>query len=367
MLNKKRLHAVLAAFGLLSTTASSAFAAGELHIYNWSDYIAEDTIARFQKESGIKVTYDVYDSNEVLAGKLAAGRTGFDLVVPTTNFLAKQIQAGAYQKLDKSRLSHYSNLDPKLLKLLQASDPGNEYAVPYLWGTNGIGVNLDKVRQILGADFPLDSYDLLFKPEIVKKLSACGVTLLDSPNEVFPELLGYLGKNPNSENPADYELAAERLAAVKPYIRYFHSSQYVNDLATGEICVAYGFSGDVGIAKARAEEAKNGVHLQYIIPKEGTALWFDSLVIPKDAPNVDSAHKFIDYVLRPEVIAEITNYVTYPNPNLKATPLVDESLRTDPNVYPPDEVMARMFAELPKPAAIDRLMTRLFTKVKTGR
>lgn len=344
-----------------------ARAADELHIYNWSDYVAEDTIARFQQETGIKVTYDVYDSNEVLAGKLSAGSTGFDVVVPTTNFLAKQIAAGAHQKLDKAKLKNYDKLDPKLLELMQATDPGNDYAVPYLWGTNGIGVNVDKVRKLLGPDYPMDSYDLVFKPEIVARLAACGVTLLDSPNEIFPELLNYLGMNPNSEKPEDYQRAAEHLARIKPHVRQFHSSQYINDLATGEICVAYGYSGDVGIAKARAGEAGNGVNLLYVIPKEGTALWFDSLVIPKDAKNVDSAHRFIDFVLRPEIIAAITNTVTYPNANREATALVDEGLRQDPNVYPPEGVMARMFTELPKPPAIERLMTRLFTKVKTGR
>lgn len=352
--------------GAMLAVAPLANAAEQLHIYNWSDYVAEDTIANFQKETGIQVTYDVYDSNEALAAKLAAGNTGFDLVVPTTNFLSKQIAAGAHQPLDKSRLKNYGNLDAKLLELMQASDPGNRYAVPYLWGTNGIGVNVDKVRRILGADYPLDSYDLVFKPEIVAKLSACGVTLLDSPNELFPELLNYLGMDPNSEKPEDYQKAAEHLVRIKPHIRQFHSSQYIDHLASGEICVAYGFSGDVGIAKARAEEAGNGVKLAYVIPKEGTALWFDSLVIPKDAKNVENAHRFIDYVLRPEVIAAITNTVTYPNPNAKATDLVDAELREDPNVYPPPAVMARMFTELPKPPAIERLMTRLFTKVKTG-
>ncbi|MBI2380066.1 MAG: polyamine ABC transporter substrate-binding protein [Gammaproteobacteria bacterium] len=362
----KASAATWAILGGMLALAPVLEAAEQLHIYNWSDYVADDTIANFQKETGIQVTYDVYDSNEALAAKLAAGNTGFDLVVPTTNFLSKQIAAGAHQKLDRSRLKNYGNLDTKLLRLMQASDPGNAYAVPYLWGTNGIGVNVDKVRKLLGPDYPLDSYDLVFKPEIVAKLSACGVTLLDSPNEVFPELLNYLGLDPNSEKPEDYQRAANHLLRIKPHIRQFHSSQYIDHLASGETCVAYGFSGDVGIAKARAEEAGNGVNLLYIIPKEGTALWFDSLAIPKDAKNVANAHKFIDYILRPEVAAAITNTVTYPNPNTQATSLVDAALREDPNVYPPESVMTRMFSELPKPPAIERLMTRLFTKVKTG-
>lgn len=363
----KLMNACLGAGILALAGAALAGEPKQLHIYNWTDYIAEDSLDKFRKETGIEVTYDVYDSNEVLSAKLSAGNTGFDLVVPTTNFLTKQIAAGAHQKLDKSKLGNYGNLDPKLLKLLEASDPGNAYAVPYLWGTNGVGVNVDKVKKILGDDYPLDSYDLVFKPEIVQKLAACGVTLLDSASEVFPELLNYLGKDPNSEAPEDYKLAADHLAKVKPYLRYFHSSQYINDLASGEVCVAYGFSGDVGIAAARAEEAKNGVQLQYIIPKEGTALWFDTLVIPKQAVNVENAYKFIDFMLEPENIAAVTNYVTYPNANAKATALVDEELRNDPNVYPTDEIMARMFTETPKSPALERQMTRLFTKVKTGR
>lgn len=366
-MTSKIMHACVGAWVLVCCSGATATAANQLHIYNWTDYIAEDTLAKFRRETGIEVTYDVYDSNEMLSAKLSAGNTGFDLVVPTTNFLTKQIMAGAHQKLDKSKLSNYGNLDPKLLKLLETSDPGNAYAVPYLWGTNGVGVNVDKVKKILGDDFPLDSYDLVFKPEIVQKLAACGVTMLDSASEVFPELLNYLGRDPNSLAPDDYKLAADHLAKIKPFLRYFHSSQYINDLASGEVCVAYGFSGDVGIAAARAEEAKNGVHLQYIIPKEGTALWFDTLVIPKDAENIENAYKFIDFMLKPEIIAEVTNYVTYPNANAKATPLVDEALRSDPNVYPAEEVMARMFTETPKSPALERQMTRLFTKVKTGR
>ena len=338
----------------------------QLHIYNWNDYIAEDTVKNFEKETGIKVTYDLYDSNEVLQGKLSAGNTGYDIVVPSTNFLGKQIQAGAHQKLDKSKLPNLKNLDPALLKRMESVDPGNEYAVPYLWGTIGIGINVDKVKKALG-DVPLDSWDILFKEENIAKLKDCGVVFLDSPSEVFPNVLHYLGKDPNSLVDKDYTGAAEELLGkIRPYIRKFHSSEYINDLASGEICAAYGYSGDVGVAKARADEAKQGVNIQYIIPKEGTAVWFDSMVIPADSKNVEAAHAWINYILRPEVIAKITDFVTYPNPNKEATKLISPELANDPVVYPPKDVMDKMFTISPKPPKTERVMTRVWTKVKTG-
>lgn len=241
--NYKRGTAAALAVMTLSALGLNAQAAGELHIYNWSDYIAEDTVAKFEKETGIKVSYDVYDSNEVLQSKLSAGSTGYDLVVPTSNFLGKQIDANIHQKLDKSKLPNWKNLDPELLKRLEAVDPGNQYAVPYLWGTNGIGINVDKVKAVLGEEFPRDSYDLIFKPEYMEKLAKCGVTFLDSPSEVFPVVLNYLKLDPNSLNEKDYTGPVyELMAKLKPYIRYFHSSQYINDLAGGEVCVVYGWS-----------------------------------------------------------------------------------------------------------------------------
>lgn len=357
----------LAAFVVLLMSAASANSANQLHIYNWSDYVADDTVKNFEKETGIKVTYDVYDSNEVLQSKLAAGNTGFDLAVPTSNFLGKQLEAHTHQKLDKSKIPNLKNLDPAMMKYMEAVDPGNQYAVPYLWGTNGIGINVEKVKKALGGKLPDDSYDLLFKPEIVAKLASCGVTLLDSPSEVFPIALNYLKKDPNSLNAADYTGAAfDLLKKIKPYIRYYHSSQYINDLASGEICVAYGFSGDIGIATSRAQEAKNGVTIAYQIPKEGTALWFDAMVIPRDAKNVAAAHQWINYILRPDVIAAVTNAVTYPNPNKAATALVSKDLSGDPKVYLPESDMKKLFTISPKPAAIERVMTRTWTKIKTG-
>ena len=364
--DKRGTRAALAAL-LFAAVAGNAQAAGELHIYNWSDYIAEDTIAKFEKETGIKVTYDVYDSNEVLQSKLSAGNTGYDVVVPTSNFLGKQIEAGIHQKLDKSKLPNWKNLDPDLLKRLESVDPGNQYAVPYLWGTNGIGINLKKVKEVLGDDFPTDSYDLIFKPEYMQKLAKCGVTFLDSPSEVFPVVLNYLKLDPNSLNEKDYTGPVYKLMeSIKPYIRYFHSSQYINDLASGEVCVVYGWSGDVGIAKTRAEEAKNGVELDYVIPKEGTALWFDNMVIPKGAKNVEAAHLWLNFIMRPEIIADVTNFVTYPNANKASKPLVSAELRDDPKVYPTPDIMERVFTISPKPASIDRVMTRVWTRIKTG-
>ncbi|MBI2380067.1 MAG: polyamine ABC transporter substrate-binding protein [Gammaproteobacteria bacterium] len=367
MNTKSKLGFGLAAVALSVSGALSAADGKQLHIYSWSDYIAEDTVKNFEKETGIKVTYDVYDSNEVLQGKLSAGNTGYDIVVPTTNFLGKQIEAKTHMKLDKSKLPNLKNLDPGAMKRLEAVDPGNQYAVPYLWGTIGIGINVDKVKKALGENVALDSWDLLFKEENIKKLAECGVAFLDSPSEVFPNVLHYLGKEPNSLNDKDYTGAAqELLLKIRPHIRKFHSSEYISNLADGEICAAYGYSGDVGIAASRAEEAKNGVKIQYIIPKEGTAIWFDSMVIPADSKNVEAAHQWIDFILRPDVIAGISNFVTYPNPNPESTKLVDKALTEDPVVYPPQDVMDKMFTIAPKPAKTDRAMTRVWTKVKTG-
>jgi len=259
------------------TLASQAQAEQTVHIYNWSDYIGETTLADFQKETGIKPVYDVFDSNETLEGKLLAGRTGYDVVVPSNHFLGKQIKAGAFQKLDRSQLKHWGNLDPVLLQRLEANDPGNQYAVPYLWGTNGIGYNAEKVKAVLGVD-KIDSWSVIFEPENIKKLSQCGVAFLDSADEMIPAMLNYLGLDPNSKNPDDYKKAEAKLMEVRPYITYFHSSKYIGDLANGDICVAAGFSGDIFQAAARAEEAGKGVEIAYAIPKEGGNLWFDMVV-----------------------------------------------------------------------------------------
>ena len=357
-------NALLVGAGL--TLAVSVQAASTVHIYNWSDYIGETTLADFEKATGIKPVYDVFDSNETLEGKLLAGRTGYDVVVPSNHFLGKQIKAGAFQKLDKAQLPNYANLDPVLLKRLEKNDPGNQYAVPYLWGTNGIGYNVEKIKAVLGVE-KIDSWAMLFEPENIKKLSSCGVSFLDSGDEMIPAMLNYLGLNPNSEDPEDYKKAEAQLLKIRPYVTYFNSSKYISDLANGEICVAAGFSGDIFQARARASEAGKGVEIAYVIPKEGGNLWFDMLAIPRDATNVKQAHAFINYVLKPEVIAQVSDTVGYANPNPKAGELMDQKVRTDEAVYPPQAVVDKLYVNSELPPKIQRLMTRSWTKVKSGK
>ncbi len=358
----KTLTAVAVSFGL----ASVAQAEQAVHIYNWSDYIGETTLEDFQKATGIKPVYDVFDSNETLEGKLLAGHTGYDVVVPSNHFLGKQIKAGAFQKLDRSQLPNWQNLDPALLKQLEVNDPGNLYAVPYLWGTNGIGYNVEKVKAALGID-SIDSWAVLFEPENIKKLTSCGVSFMDSPDELFPAMLNYLGLDPRSTNPDDYKKAEAKLMEVRPYVTYFHSSKYVSDLANGNICVAFGYSGDVFQAAARAEEAGKGIEIAYSIPKEGGNLWFDLMAIPADAKNVKEAHAFINYLLDPAVIAKVSDYVGYANPNTQAGKLMDQEVFTDESVYPPQEVLDRLYISAELPPKIQRQMTRSWTKIKSGK
>lgn len=348
-----------------ATLSGAALAQQTVHIYNWSDYIGENTLANFEAKTGIKPVYDVFDSNETLEGKLLAGRTGYDVVVPSNHFLGKQIKAGAFQKLDRAKLPNWNNLDPALLKQLETNDPGNQYAVPYLWGTNGIGYNVEKVKAVLGVD-EIDSWSVLFEPENIKKLSQCGVAFLDSGDEMIPAMLNYLGLNPNSTNPDDYAKAEAKLLEVRPYVTYFHSSKYIGDLANGNICVAAGFSGDILQAADRAEEAGKGINIAYAIPKEGANLWFDMLAIPVDSANVDQAHAFINYLLDPQVIAEVSDYVGYANPNTKASELMDQDVRNDPSVYPPQAVLDKLYISAELPARVERLKTRAWTKVKSG-
>lgn len=359
----------IALFALAATLALPAAAAEEkvLAIYNWSDYIAADTIARFEAETGIKVSYDVYDSNETLEAKLLAGKSGYDLVVPSFSpFMIRQIKAGIYQPIDKSKLKNYGNLDKAILERTALGDPGNSHGVPYLWGTTGIGYNVAKVKEALGPDAPVDSLALLFDPKNAAKLASCGISLLDTAQELFPAALAYLGKNPISRDPKDLDAAAEVIQKIRPSIRKFHSSQYINDLANGDLCVAFGYSGDVIQAQTRAEEAKNGIEIKYSIPKEGAMLWVDMMGIPKDAPHPGNAHLFIDYILRPEVIAAITNAVGYPNPNALATELVDEEIREDPTIYPPEAVRGKLFFDQPAEGDFERRRTRAWTRVKSG-
>lgn len=364
---KRTVGMFVAAAAVLAVSGVAGAAGRVLHVYNWSDYIAEDTIANFEKETGIKVIYDVFDSNEVLEAKLLAGNTGFDIVVPSASFLGRQIKAGIFQALDKSKLKNYGNLDKDLMERLEVVDPGNQYAIPYLWGTTGIGYNPGKVAQVLGEDAPVDSWDLIFQEKYISKLHGCGVALLDGPIEIIPAALKYLGLDPNSKEPKDYDKAGDLLAKIRPHITYFHSSQYINDLANGDICVAVGWSGDILQAADRAAEADAGVEVVYSIPKEGAAVWFDMLAMPKDAKNVEEAYLFLDYLMRPEVIAGISNYVAYANGNAASYELIDEEIRNDPGIYPTEEAKPNLYSFEVMPANIDRIVTRTWTRVKTGR
>ena len=358
-------------FLALSLTAAVAGLAqaqeNVLHVYNWSDYIAPETLDKFQKETGIKVVYDVFDSNEVLEAKLLSGRSGYDIVVPSNPFLAKQIKAGVFQKLDRSKLPNWDNLDTNLLKSLETSDPGNQYSFPYMWGTIGYAYNVDKVKAVLGDGAPVDSWDLVFKTENIEKLKSCGVSFLDSPTEMLPAAMNYLGLSPVSENSADLKKAEELFLKIRPNVAYFHSSKYISDLANGNICVAVGYSGDLYQSKSRAEEAANGVNISYQIPKEGAGAFFDMLAIPADAKNVENAHVFLNFLLQPEIMAEITDYVQFPNANKAATPLLDEAIRNDPGIYPPEDVMAKLYSFPDLDAKVQRAMTRSWTKIKSGR
>jgi putrescine transport system substrate-binding protein len=364
---KNRLFGFKAlALGMMASSAVLA-ADKELHIYNWSDYIAEDTITKFQDATGIKVTYDVYDSNEILEAKLFAGRSGYDLAFPTARpFADRHIKAKIYQPVNKAQLTNYGNVDPVILQSLSDIDPGNQYLVPYMWGTTGIGYNVDKVKAILGDDMPLDTWRLVFDPAIVKKLSACGVSLMDDATEVFVAARAYLGKSTDDFSKDAMNEAADVVSAVRPDIRYFHSSQYISDLANGDICVAHGYSGDMLQARDRALEAKNGVNVAYAVPSEGAVVWTDVMVIPADAPNAESANTFINYILQPEVVAPITNYVSYANANTKAFDLVDEDIRNNPGIYPSEQTRKKLLVLKTPEEKNVRNMTRLWTRVKTG-
>jgi putrescine transport system substrate-binding protein len=351
----------------LALAGGAAFAqGGTVNVYNWSDYIGPETIKAFEAETGIRVVYDVSDSNEVLEAKLLAGRSGYDVVVPTSTYLQRQIPAGVYQPLDRALLPNLGNLDPALMADAAAYDPGNAHAVIYLWGTNGLAYNPAKIVERLGPDFAVDSWSVLFDPAIAAKLADCGIAMLDSPAEMVPIALNYLGLPPDSVASEDLDQVTALLAAVRPHVRYFHSSQYVSDLANGEICLAVSFSGDAFIAADRAEAAGRGVEVAYVVPEEGGMQWFDMLAIPADAPNPANAHAFIDFLLRPEVIAAATNHVFYPNANLPAAEFVDPDILADPAIYPDAARRERLFAQPVHDARGDRALTRLWTRVRTG-
>lgn len=338
-----------------------------VHVYNWSDYVAEDTIAKFEAETGIKVVYDVYDANEMLEAKLMTGGSGYDVVFPSARpFAQRQIAAKAYAPLDKAALPGLANIDPALLEGLADVDPGNAHVIPYMWGTTGIGINVAKVKAALGEDAELDSWNLIFDPKNAKKLAACGISLLDDEQEAFGAALLFLGRDPNANADDETQAVKDLYAAIRPHVRYFNSSKYIDDLANGDLCVAMGYSGDVFQARDRADEAENGVEIDYIIPKEGALRWIDLMAIPKDAPHPKNAHAFIEFLLKPETIAAISDYVGYANPNTKATGLLDEEISGNPGIYPPEEVMAKLVDPASLPETLQRERVRAWTAIKSG-
>jgi putrescine transport system substrate-binding protein len=337
-----------------------------VNVYNWSDYIDPKVLESFTRETGIKVTYDTYDNNEIVETKLLAGKSGYDVVVPSGPFLQRLIKAGVFQRLDKAKLPNLRHMWPEVMQRLQVYDPGNQYAVNYMWGTTGIGVNVPKVQQRLGNQ-PFNTWDVVMKPEIVSRLKDCGVHMLDAPEDIFPNVLNYLGLNPDSKKQEDLTRAGDALFRIRGSIQKFHSSEYINALANGDICMAVGYSGDVLQARKRAEEAKNNVEIAYVIPGEGALMWFDSLAIPTDAKNVAEAHAFIDYLMRPEVAAANTNFVSYASGNLAAKQSVKPEILNNPGVYPDDPTFRRLFTNTAYDERAQRVVTRAWTRVKTGR
>ncbi|WP_273523183.1 polyamine ABC transporter substrate-binding protein [Rhodosalinus sediminis] len=356
---------------ILTTTAALALGAGvaaaeEVRVYNWSDYIDEALLEKFEEETGYDLVYDVFDSNELLETKMLAGGSGYDVVVPSGTFLARQIQAGAFQPLDYEQLPNAEHLWGVIRERTETYDPGHEYSVNYMWGTTGIGVNVDEVTEALGEDAPINSLELIFEPENMEKLAECGVHFLDAPSEMIPAALAYIGEDPNSHDPEVIEKAGEVLTPIRPYVQKFHSSEYINALANGDICVAFGWSGDVLQAGWRAEEAENGVDIAYNPPKEGALMWFDQMAIPADAPNPEGAHAFINFMLDPENIAQASNYVWYANGNIDSQPLLDEAVLSNPAIYPDEATLENLYTTTPYPARVQRTVTRLWTRVKSG-
>ncbi|MBB3997006.1 polyamine ABC transporter substrate-binding protein [Aureimonas pseudogalii] len=361
----KRLPAFLGA-ALAAAAPHAALAQDKVvNVYNWSDYIDTSTVDAFTKETGIRVVYDVYDSNEILETRLLAGGSGYDVVVPSAEYMARQIEAGVFQKLDPAKLPNLKNMWPLITERVAAYDPGNAYSVNYMWGTTGVGYNVAKVKAIL-PDAPVDSWALVFDPKYAEPLSKCGIDMLDAPGEIIPAALRYLGLDPDARDAETIGKAEELLMKVRPFIRRFHSSEYINALANGDICVAVGFSGDVFQARDRAAEAGAGVEIAYAIPKEGAMMWFDQMVVPTDAPHVDAAHQFIDYLMRPDVIAKASNHTSYANGNLASQPLIEPKIIQDSAIYPDAATLATLFTKKPYDARSQRLVTRAFTTVKTG-
>lgn len=337
-----------------------------LHVFNWSDYIAEDTVRNFEAQTGIKVTYDVFDSNDVLETRLLAGNSGFDVVVPSASFMERQIKAGVFQKLDKNQLPNLRYLDADIQRQVALHDPGNQYSVTYMWGTTGLGYNPQKIRAAQG-EVPLDSLDNLFDPQKAARFKDCGISVLDAPDELLKIVLAWMGRDPNSEREEDLKAAEQVLMAIRPLLRKIHSSQYIEDLANGDICLALGWSGDILQARDRAREAGQGVVVEYAIPRQGTIIWFDMLAIPADARHPGNAHAFINYLMEPQVAANNSNFVNYANANAASLRYVDDVVKSDPGIYPPPETKAKLFASLAYSEDFQRRMNRMWTRFTTGR
>ena len=336
-----------------------------LNLYIWSDYLAADTLSNFEKQTGIKVHVSYFDTNETLETKLLAGSSGYDIVVPTASYFERQIKAGVYLTLDKSKLPNLKNMDPQLMAKVAMHDPDNAHGVIYLWGTNGIGYNEKMIKALL-PDAPLDSWRMVFDPEIASKVAKCGISVLDSPAEMMRAVFNYLGKDPNSQKPEDLALGEATLMKIRTYIRNINSSEYIEALANGDLCLAVGYNGDVMQARDRAHDANKGIDIKYSVPKEGTILWFDMLAIPKDAPNPDSAYAFINYIMTPQVTADISNFKRYANANTAAQPLVLDSVKDDPGIYPPPDLRQKLSVQLADSADQTRAITRIWQKFKTG-
>lgn len=340
----------------------------KLNIYNWSDYVDPQTLSDFEEDTRLNIRYDYYDSNEALEAKLLTGKSGYDLVVPSVANVGRQIKAGAYQKIDKSLIPNYANIDASLLAMMAEVDPGNEYAVPYFWGINTLAINTQQVKKALGTDkLPENEWDLVFNPAYTRKLKSCGISYFDSAIEQIPLALHYLGKDPNSENPEDIKAAVDMMKTVRPDIKRFTSSGYIDDMATGNLCVAIGYGGDLNIAKTRARESANGVDIKVLVPTTGVGVWVDSLMIPRDAQNVANAHKYINHTLDPKVAAQNGSFVTYAPASLPARELMDAKYTSDASIFPTKELMQKSFIVSPKSSDVSRLSVRLWQSLKAGK
>jgi putrescine transport system substrate-binding protein len=360
------MRRLVAAFALSLVAGIAAAQERVVNVYNWSDYIDPQVLTDFTKDTGIRVQYDTFDANETLETKLLAGKSGYDVVVPTAYFLERQIKAGVFATLDKSKLPNLANAWPEISKRLAAYDPGNAHAVNYMWGTTGIGYNVKAVHERLGPNAAIDSWDVVFKPELIAKFTDCGVMMLDSADDVIPAALHYLKLDPNSTKPQDLDKAAALLGKIRSSVRKFHSSEYINALASGEVCLVVGWSGDIKQAQKRAAEAKNAIEIGYAIPKEGAQMWFDNLAIPKDAPHPAEAYAFINYLMRPEVAAKNSNFISYANGNVASQKFIDKSVLDDRGIYPDAATMAKLYTVGARDQRAQRLLNRLWTRIKTG-